>query len=72
MSTRRLSKNPEKNRSEKIFVRMNQNELNEVRVNAEKFSGGNLSKWMRDRASRAMLDVSIKMQDELDEGSNVK
>jgi len=72
MSTRRSPKNPEKNRCEKIFVRMNPEELDHVRGNAEKFSGGNVSKWMRDRATRAMLDVSIKMQDEIDEVTSVK
>ena len=72
MSDRRSPKNPEKNRCEKIFVRMNDEELNHVRSYADKFSGGNVSKWMRDRASRAMLDVSIKMQDELDEVNSAK
>lgn len=58
----------EKNRNEKVFVRMTQDEIKNVRANAEKYCGGNLSKWMRERASKPMLDVSIKMQNEIDGG----
>lgn len=56
----------EKNRNEKVFIRMTQEEIKTVKANAEKYCGGNLSKWMRERASNPMLDVSIKMQDEKD------
>jgi hypothetical protein len=58
---------PEKKRNEKMFVRMNEAELCQVKMQAEKYMGGNISKWMRDRASKPMLDISIRMQDEIDE-----
>lgn len=53
-------------REHKLFVRMNATELMAVTENAEKFCGGNLSKWLRDRGHKPMLDISIKMQDEVD------
>lgn len=65
MAGTRLPK--EKNRSEKIFIRVTDEELKTVKDNAEKYCGGNLSKWMRERGLNPMLDVSIKMQDERDE-----
>jgi len=57
----------EKKRNEKVFIRMSVDELAVARGNAEKYCGGNLSKWLRERAQNPMLDVSIKMQDERDE-----
>jgi hypothetical protein len=56
----------EKNRNEKVFIRMTLEEIRIVKENAEKYCGGNLSKWMRQRACNPMLDISIKMQDEKD------
>lgn len=53
-------------REEKAFIRMTAEELVLVKENARKYCDGNVSKWMRERASRPMLDVSINMQDELD------
>jgi len=58
----------EKNRNEKVFVRMTKEEIKIVKANAEKYCGGNLSKWMRERGAKPMLDVSIKMQDDEDGG----
>lgn len=56
----------EKNRLEKVFVRMTAEEILHVKTNADKYTGGNVSKWMRDRASQPMLDISIAMQNEKD------
>ena len=53
-------------RDEKVFIRMSPQELREIKENANKYSKGNLSRWLRDRAKEPMLDVSIKMQDEKD------
>ena len=63
-----IASSKQKNRSEKVFVRMTQDEIDTVKANAEKYCGGNLSKWMRERAGKPMLDVSIRMQDEIDGG----
>ena len=52
-----MSKDPrEKKRIHKVFIRMNDSELDQVRQNAELFEHGNLSRWMRNRA----LDVSVQ------------
>ena len=52
-----MSKGPrEKKRTHKVFIRMNDSELDQVRQNAELFEHGNLSRWMRNRA----LDVSVQ------------
>jgi hypothetical protein len=56
------------NRKEKVFIRMNEVELSQVKANADKYCGGNVSKWMRIRASMPMLDISIRMQNEIDGG----
>lgn len=56
----------EKRKNEKVFVRMSEAEYLNVKTNADKYTKGNISKWMRDRASQPMLDVSIAMQNEKD------
>jgi hypothetical protein len=61
-------RNAKKAKIEKVFVRMSSLDLLEVKKNADKYAGGNVSKWIRDRASKPMLDVSIKMQNEIDGG----
>jgi hypothetical protein len=62
----------EKNRSEKLFVRMSLSEITELKKNADKYSSGNVSKWIRDRATKPALDISIKMQNEIDGGFDEK
>lgn len=58
----------EKNRKNKVFIRMSKEEFQSIKAHAELYTGGNVSKWMRERASKPMLDVSIKMQNEIDGG----
>lgn len=53
-------------REEKAFVRLTAEELAVVQHHARKYCKGNVSKWMRERATNPMLDVSIQMQDEMD------
>ena len=53
-------------RDQKIFIRISKEEFEEIKTNAGKFSRGNVSKWLRDRAKEPMLDVSVKMQNEKD------
>jgi hypothetical protein len=65
-----LSPKPKKarkqKREEKAFVRMTAEELAIVQENARKYCKGNVSKWMRERATSPMLDISIRMQDDRD------
>lgn len=63
MHTRKLKENP---KSEKIIVRMTPQELIEVKRQALTYCDGNLSKWLRDRGMKPMLDISLKMQDAVD------
>jgi hypothetical protein len=51
----------------KVFIRMSPDEKKKMEQNARKYSGGNLSKWIRDRCTEPMLDVSIDMQDAKDD-----
>lgn len=53
-------------RTKKMFIRLSAEEREELRANADRYADGNVSRWMRDRALRPMLDVSIKMQDDVD------
>ena len=55
-------------RTKIMFVRVSEHEYQEIQDNAHKYSSGNLSHWVRERSRKPMLDVSIKMQDEIDEG----
>lgn len=53
----------------KVFIRMNYTEYAIILANAQKYTKGNVSKWIRERSCNPMLDVSIEMQDQIDEGN---
>lgn len=54
-------------REHKIFIRTTAEERLQLEKMAKEFGTGNISRWMRERALKPMLDVSIKMQDREDE-----
>jgi hypothetical protein len=54
-------------RNHKIFVRTTAEERLQLEKMANEYGTGNISRWMRERALKPMLDVSIRMQDKEDE-----
>lgn len=68
MSSKSRSKSLKQDkRNHKIFVRTTSEERLQLEKMANEFGTGNISRWMRERALKPMLDVSIKMQDKEDE-----
>lgn len=55
-------------RTKSMFVRVTLKQYREIQRHAKKYAQGNLSEWVRTRSLNPMLDVSIKMQDEIDGG----
>lgn len=53
-------------RIRKVFVRTTIEEREALKETAKRYGYSSVSTWMRDRGLKAMLDVSVAMQDEED------
>lgn len=63
-------KNENSLKREKVFVRMSPTDYAIILANALLYTGGNMSEWLRRRASEPMLEVSIEMLEAKNSGGS--